>query len=100
MSQTYCGSKENKENQYLHEVQVSPTKGRNNGRRNNLPQNHYKDCKRQKEDDIVSPTLLKTRKQLVELWLNPVISLDTSLEQLVEDDESPYECDCLKEHLT
>lgn len=99
MSLSYCGSKENKENQYHHDVHISPEKKRTSGNicrpchPNNNPSKHMK------EDDIVSPTLLKTRKQLVELWLNPVVTLDTSLEHTVEDDGPGYECNCLKEHL-
>lgn len=87
MSMSYCGAKENKENQYHHDIQISPEKRRNNGPnyfRSNLIVNDM--SKKNKEDDIISPTLLKTRKQLVELWLNPVVTLDTSLENIVEDD--------------
>jgi hypothetical protein len=98
MSLSYFGSKENKENQYHHEVQISPQKSRPNV--HNHP-NHPNEFNRKwKEDDIISPTLLKTRKQLCELWLNPVVtSLDTSLELIVDDDSHPYTCSCLKEHL-
>ena len=100
MSLPYCGSKENKENHYHHDIQISPEKRRSNGTNCYRPNFSGIDLsKKGKEDDIVSPTLLKTRKQLVELWLNPVVTLDTSLEQIVEDDSPPYECNCLKEHL-
>ena len=97
MSLSYCGSKENKENQYHHDIQISPEKRRNNNLRTNFPGNEF--AKKGKDDDIISPTLLKTRKQLVELWLNPVVTLDTSLEQIVEDEDYLHECSCMKEHL-
>ena len=90
MSMSFCNTQENKENHYHHDIQVSPEK-----KRNNLPNylrknNPYSGLRMNQEDDIVSPTLLKTRKQLVELWLNPVVTLDTSLEQIVDDDSPPY----------
>ncbi len=101
MSLTYFSSKENKENQYGHEVQISPQRGSKINPRNlNLPLgNQNETSKKWKEDEVVSSPLLKQRKQLVELWLNPVISHNTSLELMVEEDECPYQCSCLKEHL-
>lgn len=61
--------------------------------------------KKWKEDESMSPTLQnpRQRKQLVELWLNPVAIIhNTSLEYIVgdDDDEPAYECDCCKEHLS
>ena len=101
MSSSYSSAKENKENQYHHEVSISPQKGRCNPVHYYRPNQHPSDIYRKgKEDDIISPTLLKTRKQLVQLWLNPVVTtLDTSLEKVVEDDEPCYQCSCLKEHM-
>ena len=99
MSLSYCGNKEDKENCYHHDVQLSPSKGRTNGANYFRPNVQHDRNQKLKEDDIVSPTLLKTRKQLVELWLNPVANLNTSLDHIVESDQPHYECDCLKEHL-
>ena len=90
MSTSFSNAREDKENQYHHDVRISPEKKRQNGS-NNLRWNcNHNGPRMNQEDDIISPTLLKTRKQLVELWLNPVCTLDTSLEQIVEDDSPPY----------
>ncbi len=87
MSTPYSTSKENKENQYMHEVQISPQKSSKIiGRNLNLPNSNAHDHKKWKEDEVTSPTLLKQRKQLVELWLDPVVDLNTSLEHMVEGD--------------
>ena len=50
-------------------------------------------------EDMISPTMLKERPKLVELWLPPANKLDTSLEQEIDEEEIVHECDCLKEHL-
>lgn len=86
MSLTYFGSKENKENHYAHEMQSSPQRSGLNPRNRNLQINYTNEpTKKWKEEDIVSPTLLKQRKQLVELCLNRVSNLNTSLELMVDD---------------
>ena len=101
MSLSYFGSKENKENQYHHDVQLSPQKGsKNNGVTYNRT-NKMDGNQKWIDEEANSPTLFKARKQLVELWLNPVSTLDTSLEHMVDDDLTPaYQCSCPKEHLS
>lgn len=67
---THYGSKtQDKENQYHHDIQISPQKGRKNTHINihyNLPQFNKKG---RDVEDVISPSLLKGRQKLAELWL-------------------------------
>jgi hypothetical protein len=91
-------STENKENQYLHLVQISPEKQRKTHRHANILADVSANGKQGVQEAVLGG---KKRKQLEELWLQPVVCLDTSLEEVVEGDghECLEDCGCIKEHI-
>jgi hypothetical protein len=93
-------SSENKENDYHHLVQISPEKQRKTHRHANILGNLNENGKPDIQE--IPFGSMKKRKQLEELWLKPVISLDTSLEGIVDEGEGHEcmeTCDCIKEHI-
>lgn len=85
-----------KENQYLHDVQISPERNRRGPRHLNI----LASVQDSKAGNEISLFPIRKRKQLEELWLQPVPTLDTSLEEIVSDEPSSHSgCSCLKEHL-
>jgi hypothetical protein len=71
---------ENKENHYHHLVQVSPEKQRKSHRNGNILGDVSANSLQLNEIQFG----MKKKKQLEELWLQPVARLDTSLEEIVD----------------